>query len=213
MSGLHRQIPRVVFMYGDLVDWYSFPSMYQSHVDAHWLLYRAYYVSLFWCSYFFINIENCSLQPALFLHSWDFSINFPHFDPVPPFARLVEIWAEQTEEEGQDHTLELKGEFAFFLIFIIFDEIFLAIRKKEFRGFPKRTQKDSSQMTFVGRIDTENVDIDMMDIDMVGMHMVDMENLTDLSRTFDLSSRSFLRYVPPWSCASSECAALGNESV
>ena len=51
-------------------------------------------------------------------------------------------------------------------------------------------------MTFVGRIDTENVDIDMMDIDMVGMHMVDMENLTDLSRTFDLSSRSFLRNVP-----------------
>ena len=41
-------------------------------------------------------------------------------------------------------------------------------------------------MTFVGRIDTENVDIDMMDIDMVGMHMVDMENLTDLSRTFGL---------------------------
>ena len=143
MSGLHRQIPRVVFMYGDLVDWYSFPSMYQSHVDAHWLLYRAYYVSLFWCSYFFINIENCSLQPALFLHSWDFSINFPHFDPAPPFARLVKIWAEQMEEEGQDHMLELKGEFAFFS-FLSFLMIFSwRSEKKNFVDFPngpRRTQ-------------------------------------------------------------------------
>ena len=69
MSGLHRQIPRVVFMYGDLVDWYSFPSMYQSHVLAHWLLYRAYYVSLFWCSYFFINIEKL-LAAASFVASF-----------------------------------------------------------------------------------------------------------------------------------------------
>ena len=85
--------------------------------------------------------------------------------------------------------LELKGEFAFFS-FLLFLMKF-SWRSEKRISWISQTDPEGLKPDDLCRQDTENVDmdmmdIDMMDIDMVGMHMVDMENLTDLSRTFGL---------------------------
>ena len=90
--------------------------------------------------------------------------------------------------------LELKGELVL-LSFLLFLMKF-SWRSEKRISWISQTDPEGLKPDDLCRQDTENVDMDMMDIDMVGMHMVDMENLTDLSRTFDLSSRSFLRNVP-----------------
>ena len=80
--------------------------------------------------------------------------------------------------------LELKGELVF-LSFLLFLMKF-SWRSEKRISWISQTDPEGLKPDDLCRQDTENVDMDMMDIDMVGMHMVDMENLTDLSRTFGL---------------------------